>query len=46
MKNWIRELLASKIHMRLQDAADASKVWRRAATKEQAEQIAEQLLRK
>ena len=46
MKNWIRELLTRKVHARLQDAAEASGVWQHTATKEQAKQIAEQLLRK
>ena len=57
MKNWIRELLTRKVHARLQDAAEgmvklvtiapeASEVWQHTATKEQAKQIAEQLLRK
>lgn len=46
MKNWIWELLTRKVHARLQDAADASGVWQQAATREQAEQVAEQLLRK
>ena len=46
MKNWILELLTRKVHARLQDAAEASGVWRHTVTKEQAKQIAEQLLRK
>lgn len=46
MKDWVREFLTRKVGARLQDAAEASGNGQYTVTREQARQVAEQLLRK